>query len=99
MCINCTSPFYLLGALRYYGCGAVAGKIACILVIIDYLILCFLELLHPRKHIDVAPDLTPEIIGQCMSQIKDKGRDNHRTQGGPDSQDAVSLRHSSNNNP
>ncbi|KAI4256589.1 MAG: hypothetical protein LQ352_002028 [Teloschistes flavicans] len=39
---------------RYYGCGVWAGKLFCMCVIIDYLILQFLEFWAPRVDIDVA---------------------------------------------
>lgn len=39
---------------RYYGCGIWAGKLFCICVVVDYLILVFLELLCPRDNIDIA---------------------------------------------
>ncbi|CCC13992.1 unnamed protein product [Sordaria macrospora k-hell] len=41
---------------RYYGCGVWAGKLFCVLVIIDYLIFLFLELVFPRERIDICPD-------------------------------------------
>lgn len=37
---------------RYYGCGVWAGKLFVIVVIVDYLIYCVLELLYPRDKID-----------------------------------------------
>ncbi|KAJ7353784.1 hypothetical protein OS493_032369 [Desmophyllum pertusum] len=40
---------------RLYHCGRVAGKIFCILAVIDLFILWFLEWLLPRKNIDIAP--------------------------------------------
>ncbi|KAL8710367.1 MAG: hypothetical protein Q9225_007303, partial [Loekoesia sp. 1 TL-2023] len=39
---------------RYYGCGVWAGKLFCLCVIIDYLILQFLEVWAPRADIDIA---------------------------------------------
>ena len=39
---------------RYYGCGIWAGKLFCLCVVIDYLILQFLELWAPRTKIDIA---------------------------------------------
>lgn len=39
---------------RYYGCGVWAGKLFCLCVIIDYLILKFLEVWAPRADIDIA---------------------------------------------
>lgn len=38
---------------RYYGCGVWAGKLFCLCVIIDYLIFQILELVFPRKNIDI----------------------------------------------
>lgn len=38
---------------RYYGCGIWAGKLFCMCVVIDYLILQFLELWFPRRNIDI----------------------------------------------
>lgn len=39
---------------RYYGCGTWAGKLFCLCVVIDYLILQFLEIWAPRANIDIA---------------------------------------------
>lgn len=39
---------------RYYGCGIWAGKLFCLCVIIDYLLLVFLEMWAPRGTIDTA---------------------------------------------
>lgn len=38
---------------RYYGCGIWAGKLFVIVVVIDYLIYCLLEVMYPRDQIDV----------------------------------------------
>ena len=37
---------------RYFGCGIWAGKLFVIVVVVDYLIYCFLELWYPRDKID-----------------------------------------------
>jgi phosphatidylinositol N-acetylglucosaminyltransferase subunit A len=37
---------------RYYGCGIWAGKLFVIVVVVDYLIYCFLELWWPKEGID-----------------------------------------------
>lgn len=42
---------------EYYGCGELLGKIACCLVILDYLLVLFLEWIVPAQSIDIAPDL------------------------------------------
>lgn len=47
---------------RYYGCGIWAGKLFCLCVVIDYLILQFLEMWAPRANIDIAKNW-PKKIG------------------------------------
>lgn len=39
---------------KYYFCGAVAGKLYCVCVILDIFIYALLELFYPRSHIDLA---------------------------------------------
>jgi phosphatidylinositol N-acetylglucosaminyltransferase subunit A len=39
---------------RYYGCGIWAGKLFCLCVVIDFLILVVLEIVFPRASIDIA---------------------------------------------
>ncbi|TDZ32786.1 Phosphatidylinositol N-acetylglucosaminyltransferase gpi3 subunit [Colletotrichum sidae] len=41
---------------RYYGCGIWAGKLFCLVCIIDYLLFLFLELCFPRDQIDICPE-------------------------------------------
>ncbi|EMC92067.1 glycosyltransferase family 4 protein [Baudoinia panamericana UAMH 10762] len=38
---------------RYFGCGVWAGKLFVVVVVVDYLIYCVLELIYPREGIDV----------------------------------------------
>jgi phosphatidylinositol glycan class A protein len=38
---------------RYFGCGVWAGKLFVIVVVVDYLIYCFLEIMYPRAKIDL----------------------------------------------
>lgn len=38
---------------RYFGCGIWAGKLFVIVVVVDYLVYCFLELMYPRDKIDL----------------------------------------------
>lgn len=38
---------------RYFGCGVWAGKLFVIVVVVDYLIYCLLEIMYPREQIDV----------------------------------------------
>ncbi|PVU93483.1 hypothetical protein BB559_003264 [Furculomyces boomerangus] len=51
----------LIERLRlYYGCGRVAGKLFCMVAVVDFL-LCFLfELLFPASEIEVAPEFSIE---------------------------------------
>lgn len=39
---------------KYYCCGAVAGKLYCVCVIVDIFIFTLLEYFYPREHIDLA---------------------------------------------
>jgi len=41
---------------RYYGCGAWAGKLFCLVMILDFILWCLLEWWQPVKNVDVAPD-------------------------------------------
>jgi hypothetical protein len=51
------TPLPLIDRLkRYYGCGAWAGKLFCLLMALDFLLLWFLEFCYPRESIDVARD-------------------------------------------
>src|SRR5271170_163519 len=53
--ISSRTPLPLIDRLkRYYGCGAWAGKLFCLLVALDFLLLWFLEFCFPREGIDVA---------------------------------------------
>lgn len=55
--ISSRTPLPLIDRLkRYYGCGAWAGKLFCLLVALDFLLLWFLEFCFPRETIDVARD-------------------------------------------
>ena len=44
---------YLHG--RYYGTGFIFGKMLCIIICVDYILLAFLDFLFPREDIDLAP--------------------------------------------
>lgn len=49
--------FALIDRLKkYYGCGVWAGKLFVICVVVDYLLFVFLELMYPRKDIDICRD-------------------------------------------
>ncbi len=45
---------------QYYGCGDILGKIACCMVMVNFLIMAALEWALPRNEIDLAPDLVME---------------------------------------
>ncbi|KAK2071330.1 hypothetical protein P8C59_005763 [Phyllachora maydis] len=60
---------------RYYGCGIWAGKLFCLCVVIDYLILLFCELWWPRDKIDICPDLARRMVrdGNGMGEKEKRG--------------------------
>jgi hypothetical protein len=58
----------LLSCGRYNACGIVAGKLFCIIALLDYLIYRLLEWLSPRDQIDIAPNFPYELY----SLTKDK---------------------------
>ncbi|KMZ68741.1 UDP-GlcNAc: phosphatidylinositol N-acetylglucosaminyltransferase subunit A, family GT4 [Zostera marina] len=43
---------------RYLNCGAWAGKLFCLVMIVDFLIWCFLEVFQPSENIDEVPDIS-----------------------------------------
>ncbi|KAJ1973829.1 Phosphatidylinositol N-acetylglucosaminyltransferase GPI3 subunit [Dimargaris xerosporica] len=49
------SPPLIERLRRYYGCGVWAGKLFCMLAVVDYLLLLLLEWLWPRESIEIAP--------------------------------------------
>jgi len=44
---------------RYLTCGAWAGKLFCLVMIINYLVWCLLEFLQPAEGIEEVPDMGP----------------------------------------
>ena len=57
---------------RYYGCGIWAGKLFCLCVVIDYLLLVFLETWAPRANIDITknwPKKTMAKIGEVKGEV------------------------------
>ncbi|KAK4704327.1 hypothetical protein P7C70_g1881, partial [Phenoliferia sp. Uapishka_3] len=40
---------------RYYGTGLVFGKMLCLIICVDYILLAFLDFFYPRDDIDIAP--------------------------------------------
>lgn len=40
---------------RYYGTGLIFGKMLCIIICVDYILLAFLDYFFPRDEIDLAP--------------------------------------------
>lgn len=60
---------------RYYGCGIWAGKLFCLCVVIDYLILQFLEIWAPRANIDIAENWPKKVgIQHRTSEDLDQSR-------------------------
>lgn len=66
---------------RYFGCGIWAGKLFCLCVIIDYLILIFLEVWAPSDNIDVARNWPKKIVEASESTQKRVGRNKERDVG------------------
>ena len=67
---------------RYYGCGIWAGKLFCIVVVIDYLIYIMLEMLYPREKIDICktwPALPRKKHEGVESQVVDDVWDRYGT--------------------
>lgn len=68
-----TQSFALIDRLkRYFGCGIWAGKLFVIVVVIDYLIYCFLELTYPRHKIDMCKPW-PAVVAQKDSNALLRG--------------------------
>lgn len=42
--------------VQYYGCGEMFGKICCVILVVDYVLLLVLNVLQPVADIDIAPD-------------------------------------------
>lgn len=51
---------------RYYGCGIWAGKLFCLCVVIDYLLLAFLEIWAPRVNIDIAKNWPRKVLAENL---------------------------------
>ena len=79
--ISQRTPLPLIDKLkRYYGCGSWAGKLFCLLVALDFLLLRFLEFCFPNGGIDLARDWPKKVVyveknGRGASVVvKGKGR-------------------------
>lgn len=42
-------------AYRYYGTGVIFGKMLCLIICVDYILLAMLDFFYPRDEIDIAP--------------------------------------------
>ena len=61
---------------KYHNCGPFAGKIAVLVMVIDYLLLLILEWLVPRESIDLAPKFDPIYFKEyCREQLNTQSRD------------------------
>ena len=70
-----TQSFALMDRLkRYFGCGIWAGKLFVIVVVVDYLIYCFLEIMYPRDKIDVCK-AWPAAVAKASSVMAAEGTD------------------------
>lgn len=62
---------------RYFGCGIWAGKLFVIVVVVDYLIYCVLEVMYPREKIDICkpwPPVRPSENGYAEGEDGEAGR-------------------------
>lgn len=61
---------------RYYGTGYIFGKMLCIIVCVDYILLAILDFFFPRDQIDIAPkfrlDAWHDICDKEMAQREDE---------------------------
>jgi phosphatidylinositol N-acetylglucosaminyltransferase subunit A len=68
-----TPPISLADRLiRYHTCGPFAGKLAVMIMAVDYLLYSLLEWLQPRKGIDLAPTFDLEMFRNYLKKIKHK---------------------------
>jgi phosphatidylinositol glycan class A protein len=88
--ITLRSPLPLIDRLkRYYGCGAWAGKLFCLLVALDFLLLWFLEFCFPNEGIDVARDWPKKrAVQENGKNSKGKGKER---KGGKESGSRLSI--------
>jgi hypothetical protein len=69
------TPLPLIDRLkRYYGCGAWAGKLFCLLVALDFLLLWFLEFCFPKEGIDIARNWPKKAVH--IEEIEGKNNNN-----------------------
>ena len=66
---------------RYFGCGIWAGKLFVLVVVVDYLIYCFLEVWWPRDKIDLCKpwpgrveEVGNEAAGERFGTVRENGR-------------------------
>ena len=72
---------------RYYGCGIWAGKLFVIVVVVDYLIYCLLELMYPRDKIDICKPWPKE------STAASRGGEGYGMNGGVEGYDRTKMEH------
>lgn len=82
--ITLRTPLPLIDRLkRYYGCGAWAGKLFCLLVALDFLLLWFLEFCFPPERIDIARDWPKKrVYTDENGKNSGKGKGRAREKGG-----------------
>jgi phosphatidylinositol N-acetylglucosaminyltransferase subunit A len=91
------TPLPLIDRLkRYYGCGAWAGKLFCLLVVLDFLLLWFLEFCFPREGVDIARDWPKKAgyAGENGGGSKGKGRGKGKVVGKDGSRVSVMVKES-----
>eukprot|EP00842_Homolaphlyctis_polyrhiza_P001709 jgi/Hompol1/2539/HPOL_002949-RA len=61
--------------MRYNGCGVFAGKLAVMIMAVDFLIWIFLEWFAPRQDIDIAPIFDHDSFQQSLAECCNKDSD------------------------
>jgi phosphatidylinositol glycan class A protein len=67
--IEAPKPTLLERLHKYNACGPVAGKLFCLVVLLDYLIYRLLEWLMPRDKIDRAPNFPYELFANTKDKL------------------------------
>ncbi|OLY84838.1 Phosphatidylinositol N-acetylglucosaminyltransferase gpi3 subunit [Smittium mucronatum] len=68
--INLPEPPLIERLRLYYGCGRVAGKLFCMVAVVDYLLMVLFEIIWPSSKIEMAPDFPARNYRKIMESRK-----------------------------
>ncbi|KAH6779522.1 UDP-Glycosyltransferase superfamily protein [Perilla frutescens var. hirtella] len=71
--LKCSNQPLIERLPRYLSCGAWAGKLFCLVMIIDFLLLRLLQLWQPDRDVEVVPDIN--LTSHCREEKWDSGAD------------------------